>query len=179
MLSPLIPFEAHLGPADGTPYLMKMSQGFNEAIWFSGAEQSPALAKRIESLMGALNGKISLSNIQDTFLARLMALTWHLEYLVTALTGNSLSLDDHNAFLNSLGQLSQELMDLRSHPVVGEWVIRCLQDAQYRHFQRYGHAAQAQALPEGPVSRPIPSRWTGLPHLHAPLLVPVLPPLAS
>lgn len=180
MTSPLLPFNANIIPADGAPYTMRMSQGFNETLFFgSGLPQDQQQAQRIQALMAACRGEVALGNVQEVFLSHLMALSWHIEYLTTALVGENTTIDNHEAFLNSIAQLGHELTQLRTHPILGNWVVQRLQDAQFRHFQRFGQQAPALPMPEGPVQRPLFSPWTSLPHLHAPLLAPALPPLVA
>ena len=173
MSSSLLPFDAFM--TLGAPYTLQMSQGFNQALWFgTGLPQDQALAARIENMMEACRGGLALADPKEAFLARLMAMSWHLEYLATALAGEATAISDHKAFLESLSRLSAELVDLPQNPQVGTWVKERLQEAQYRHFQSAPPQA-AVAAPTGPTRHPQPSIWTGLPHEHSPLLAEDLP----
>lgn len=184
MAMSLLPFQANIPTANGVPYLLRLSQGFNEAIFYgSGQPQTPELASAIERMMKAVQGQADPVDAPEAFVTRLMALTYHLEYLVTALTGNQLELSDHQAFLDSLQQLAGELTHLKSgSDQLSQWVRQRLQDAQFRHFQRHGlPARQTASMPvpvqEEPGQRPQLSFWTGEPHWSSPLLssdVPVL-----
>lgn len=175
MSSPLLPFNVNISTPDGSPYQLKMSQGFNEAIYYgTGLPKDTLLASRIEGMMASCNGHVALADPGDAFVSHLMALSWHLEYLATALLGDNTSMDDHQAFLNSLSNLSSELVNLDQHPVVGPWVKQRLQEAQFRHFQTFG---SQETLPAGPVTRPQFSPWNSQPHEHAILMVDELPPM--
>lgn len=174
MTSSLLPFDALM--TLGSPYTLQMSQGFNQALWWgTGLPQDQALADRIENMMAACRGDVAQADPKEAFLARLMALSWHLEYLVTALAGNHTAISDHKAFLQSLSKLGGELVDLPQHPRVGAWVQERLQEAQFRHFQHVGVPSGAEAALAGPVRHALPSLWTGLPHEHSPLMAEELP----
>lgn len=174
MPSPLLPFDAFM--TLNAPYTLQMSQGFNQALWSgTGLPQDQALAQRIETMMAACRGTVAQMDPKEAFLTRLMALSWHLEYLVTALAGQNTAISDHKAFLESLSKLSAELVDLPQHPSVGAWVQERLQEAQYRHFQHGNQLPPLAPAPTGPVRHAQVSPWTGMPHEHAPLLADDLP----
>lgn len=168
MASPLVPFQANVQTPDGSPYLLQMSQGFNQAVWYgSGLPQTPELATRIENLMAAVNGQVGLPDPGEIFLSHLMALSWHIEWLVNMLMGSNVTLDNHQAFIDSLSNLGSELYQLDKHPVLGEWIKTRLQDAQFRHFERFGLNPVQPLLAAGPVTRPQRSSWNSAPHEHA------------
>jgi hypothetical protein len=182
---PLLPFQADVASADGVPYRLRLSQGFNEALYYgSGLPQDQALGQRIQAMMAHCTGEAGLAHPREAFLARLMALSYHIEYLAIALMGDTLALSDHRAFLASLQALSAEVQALgnpNSTDPTALWATERLRDAQFRFHQRFGlpPPAEAPVYPTGPVQRPQTSPWTSLPHTHLFLLNLGLPPLAA
>jgi len=174
----MVPPDIIVDTPDGQPYRLRMSQGFNEAMYFGhGVPPTAELGQRIERLMAIVNGQADAPDVKEAFLARLMAMAYHLDYLVTALTGEGTSMPDHRQFLGGLQSLAAELTFLpHGAGEVPEWVRAQLQAAQFRHFSRFG--ASPQPAPVGPVTRPHVSSWTSLPHAHAPLVSMEAPPSA-
>lgn len=177
---PLLPFQAVILPSSESPYRLRLSQGFNEAIFYgSGKPQTPELGQAIERLMGVVQGQAEPADDREAFVARLMALSWQLEYLVTTLTGDQTQISDHQVFLTTLNRLAGEVANVgQAQGDVPEWIRHRLRDAQFRHFQQSG--LPQPVAPEvnfEPRARAQNSVWTSQPHVVAPFISPPIEPL--
>ncbi len=172
---PSIPVIAEIVVPGQTPYVMRMSQGFNEALFYgTGLPMDEALSKNIQRLMAIVAGTAQPADAREALLSELMAFAYRIEYLATALVGNHTHISDATAFL---ADFQSRALSLANHaltaPDRADWVKERLFAAQSAWQMTH---QPVQPIPSA-LTPPMYSKWTSMDRSHAQLTMPLLPPL--